>query len=653
MITPPSSHQAPAKFRADIQALRGLAIIAVLLYHAKSRGFSAGYLGVDMFFVISGFLITSHIRDAIDAGRFTLTSFYFRRIKRLLPAAYTVFLFTLLSAPYFLTAPEMKDFYRQMIGAITFTANVALKNQTGYFEGAADLKPLLHTWSLSIEEQYYLLIPAAMLFVSRRFWRTGLFAVFLTSLGISVVWANRGSDGHFYLLTSRAWELMIGSIGALMISGQRTSSFIKAAFWPALVGLVLLPMMTVKFEGFDVGVLLICLSTMIVILRKHPVLAQGALVSGLGWVGNISYSLYLVHWPLLAFLNNAWVSSRDEADTVVRLGVVCASVILAYLLHRFVEKPLHYSNIRPARFVTAIAAASVLLLALAHVVARPKPAARDYAAMRRPNNGFGPECSFTTKFSPTEACRNSEEPEILVWGDSYAMHLVPGIAASRRTIQATRSGCGPLMDLAQIDPTKDDRNAARECIEFNNSVVDYLRGARSVKTVVLSSRFGYYLNRDEATLLKHDRSRSTYDVVETTTDEAVGALKETVNVIRSLGKRVVVVAPPPSENFDAGRCLERLETGLVIISPRHSDCQFTVEGYRALRGSVLDFLNALPSRADVDVVDFDEYLCGPENCRTNIDGVFIYGKGGHLSNEGSLFLAEKTSLVERIEKNAR
>ena len=165
----------PEPHRTDIQALRGLAILLVLLHHGRLLPWlKAGHLGVDVFFVVSGYLITGILQRALAEGTFTFAGFYFRRAKRLLPAAYVTFAVTALLSALFLTRPEMRDFTWQLLGAVTFNGNIALWMQTGYFEGAAHLKPLLHVWSLSIEEQYYLLWPLAALWLLNRASRTGL-----------------------------------------------------------------------------------------------------------------------------------------------------------------------------------------------------------------------------------------------------------------------------------------------------------------------------------------------------------------------------------------------------------------------------------------------------------------------------------------------
>ena len=201
--------------RIDIQALRGLAVLLVILQHAKAGFIEAGFLGVDIFFVISGFLITGMLAKAIARGSFSFSEFYFRRAKRLLPAAYVTFATTAVLSYFLLDAAEWHDFTVQLAGAVTFTGNLALWQQTGYFEGAAALKPLLHVWSLAVEEQYYLLLPAAMALVPRRYWTAGNALLLFASLALCVVLTFSSPNAAFYLLPARAWELALGSLAAL------------------------------------------------------------------------------------------------------------------------------------------------------------------------------------------------------------------------------------------------------------------------------------------------------------------------------------------------------------------------------------------------------------------------------------------------------
>ena len=280
--------------RADIQALRGYAVLIVLFYHAKIGFLQAGYLGVDIFFVISGFLITRLVKNSLERGDFSFSEFYFRRAKRLLPAAYVTFFVTALLTPFFLSSSEMIDFRMQMLGAVTFIGNIVLWQQSGYFGGAAGLKPLLHVWSLAIEEQYYFILPAFLFFLPRRYWKPATAFVLVCSFALCLFLVQKKAAATFYLLPTGGGN-SICSVGALFTINGRWEKVLKLMFSPALAALLLLP--TIKIAGYHPGpdAFLICLATLIVILRYHPLLLRGWIMGALGRIGDISYSLYLVH----------------------------------------------------------------------------------------------------------------------------------------------------------------------------------------------------------------------------------------------------------------------------------------------------------------------------------------------------------------------
>lgn len=651
--------QPSRQFRTDIQALRGFAVLIVLLFHAKISFFSAGYLGVDVFFVISGFLITRLIKDGIERGSFSFSEFYFRRAKRLLPAAYVTFLVTALLAPFFLGDLELKDFQAQMVGAVTFTANIFLWQQSGYFEGAADLKPLLHVWSLAIEEQYYFLLPATLAFVPRRFWLRGAVLVLMISLGLTIVF-SKSVDASFFLLPTRAWELTTGSIGALLLMGDRFNRLLKIVFWPSLLLVLALPAMPLGGPHPGQDALLICLATLVIILRKHPLLFRGAAMQGLGKIGDISYSLYLVHWPLFAFYNNIWVGEPDDQPIEMRVGLIALSLLLAYLLNRFVEEPVRRADIkRTTGMLVRTIATSLGLVVATTGITHAFDSSKDYAYIRRINYGFGEACDFSDdSFEPIQECRNSDKPEILFWGDSYAMHLVPGVLGVKDgappIIQATRSACSPLLGIAVVREEGYDRKWAESCINFNESVIAYLKNAESVKIVVLSSPFNVFVNTNER-LLKRDELDGTYHLVDAQATIAIEGIKKTADAVRALGKRLVIIAPPPSlstDFLDVARCTERLDRGLPTMGVAE-ECSINVDVYHNRKRKVLEFLGVLPEKAGVEVIDFDSYLCDSALCRTFIDGTFIYRDGGHLSHEGSVFLANAMSLIKRINTQAK
>lgn len=646
--------QTTPAFRTDIQALRGLAILLVVLYHAMPGILKAGYLGVDIFFVVSGYLITRIVQSDIQLGKFSFSRFYFRRAKRLLPAAYVVFGITALASGAFLTSVEMSDFIKQFIGAITFTGNIALWLQTGYFESAAHLKPLLHVWSLSIEEQYYLLLPAALVLVPRRFWIPGMALLLVGSLGLCLVLGPIMPGAVFYLLPTRGWELAIGSLGALALDDSEIGDMLARLFWPALLSLVLVPLIPpgASYPGLDA--VIICAATLIVILRGHPRLNTGLLPDAMAKVGNFSYSLYLVHWPLLAYANNAYVS---EVPVEVRIGLLALSFALGYLLYRYVEFPARRADIGFSnRAVSAAVATSFLLVAITLTTAKAVAPGTDYAYFRRANHGFGASCDFASRFTPRSECRNADEPKVLVWGDSLAMHLISGIVANGKVgvVQATKAVCGPFVGLAPFDTGQYSRTFAEDCLLFNKSVLDYLAVTPQIEVVVLSSAFAQYLDgsawgREFRTL--HDAD-GKWVVRAPSASDATRWMQETILKIRSLGKRVVVVAPPPAANFDIGACLERKATGKLTLGAG-ADCQIQVSDYHLQNARVLDFLIRLRDQANVNVVRFDEILCLERSCVTEMEGTFIYRDGGHFSHDGSRLVAKKMALTNLLISSAR
>lgn len=648
-------------FRTDIQALRGLAILLVVLYHSKLIGaLTTGYLGVDIFFVVSGYLITGIVRKGIDQGAFSFSRFYFRRAKRLLPAAYVVFFATAILSLCFLTRREMRDFIWQLLGAVTFTGNIALWMQTGYFQGAAEIKPLLHVWSLSLEEQYYLLLPAALVFTPRRFWGRLTLVVLAGSLALCLVLIAIKPGATFYLLPTRAWELALGSLGALSLAGSRPGAWLARLFWPAVGALLVVPFFSTGGPHPGLDALIVCTATLIVILRRHPLFEHSLPARGLARLGDISYSLYLVHWPLLAFAANAWVSSVPGG---VRLGLIFASLGLSYALFRWVELPFRQAEIAVNRgsLMLAFGASSVVVLTGFFVYHAESWGGRvDYSDARRGNVGLSPACEYGDVFYPTSECRTAAAPRLLVWGDSNAMQLVEGVVTSTPlgVVQATKTDCGPLLDISMFrsDGSSYNYHWAQGCLSFSRSVLRYLSQARSVDTVVLSSFLGQYLpgNRLVATASHAiDGPLGTLHELQGSEEVAIEALRATVTAVRALGKRVVFVAPLPMSGFDVGRCLERKANGKAVFGADDPSCRISEARYRAFRAGVLALLQRISGELDVPVIRLDDFLCRDGACAVEMDGKFIYRDGGHLSYDGSRLLGQKLGLANQLMATAR
>jgi peptidoglycan/LPS O-acetylase OafA/YrhL len=638
------------RFRSDIQALRGIAVLLVIVQHARAGLVEAGYLGVDIFFVVSGFLITGLIARGIEDGSFRFGEFYFRRAKRLLPAAYVTFAVTALLAALLLDLGEWRDFCRQLAGAVTFTANFVLWRQTGYFEGAAALKPLLHVWSLSVEEQYYLLAPATMLLVPRRLWAAGAAFVFAASFALYLWLAPRDPSAAFYLLPTRAWELALGSLAALVPWGEGARRAFAKATPLGVIALAVLPLWSPGLPAM-LRLPLVCLGTFVVVARVPEPGSERPVVAALARIGDASYSLYLVHWPIFALLNNYAIGdpAMGRPGDAILLAAVAAAFVLGYLLYRHVEQPVRRMALRPSGRLLLPTLAISIVLATVPFAAGARTGAK-FEALRRDNLGFGQSCEGGREFRPLPGCRNARAPRVMVWGDSFAMALVPGLARTSPggVMQATKSVCAPFLGLAQVTPEY-PRDYAEGCIAFNDSVLAYLAKTPSVRVVVLSSPFYPYFDPQRRLLLRADGALVDREPAQ---ELALAAMRDTVARLRAAGKRVLVVAPPPSSGVDMTHCLER-RAGDSALSSRKTDCRIRVADYQASKAQTLQFLARMETEADVPVLRFDPLLCDRDFCLTELDGSILYRDEGHFSNEGSLAIARRMHLGKQIDQLAR
>lgn len=647
--------------RADIQALRGFAVLLVILYHTKLGNIPGGYLGVDIFFVLSGYLITTLIATDINRGNFKLKSFYFKRAKRLLPAAYVTFAVTAILAPWFLNQLELRDLAYQIIGAITFTGNIVLWQQAGYFEGAADLKPLLHVWSLAIEEQYYFLLPFILLKIKPKRWLKMVVVFLILSLTLCMIGLNWKPVATFYLLPTRAWELLVGSVGALWIFdnksiGKSTSELtINILYMPSLLSIVLLPIFPIDSDHPGINALIVCVATLILILKKDVKINGSYPIKLLAKVGDYSYSLYLVHWPIVSFMKSAWVGPVQELPLLFRFAALILSFGLASLLYKFVENPIRQNKFNFSKSIFGkVAFMSVTLGSIIPIAIYVMPTQINFTEVRRANYGFSQKCEYRNKFTADYACQNSAEPNLMVWGDSFAMHLVPGIAqewTNGGVIQATKSQCGPFIGLAPkhiIKPEFDDymdQHWSEKCVKFNDSVIEFIRKSNSIKIVVLSSPFIQYVTQENYQFLIDDGKR--FSTVPLSSSLAVVYLKRTIDEIRSTGKKVVLVAPPPSSGLNISGCLERKLSDTVAFGGT-PDCAVDLDAYHHKQSNVFDFLNEVSTNADVQVIRFDGFLCDKSNCKTFIENTILYRDGGHFSYDGSMLVAKRINFDKLI-----
>jgi len=641
--------------RHDIQFLRGIAVLSVLLYHARIGPLVNGYLGVDIFFVISGFLITTIILRGLSEDSFSFSEFYLRRAKRLLPALYSTLIFTTLLAYVFLTYRQWNDYLEQFLGAITFTSNLFLPLQVGYFEDAADTKPLLHIWSLSLEEQYYFFLPLLLFLTPQKLRGWVLAIVALLSLWLClyfIYWAftywrfpNIDSAGWaFYLFPTRAWELLAGSLIAWYMLKAPTTSIPKSVKIASISGLMLLLCFSVDDAHPRGNAIIAVLLTCVVILGQDDWLPKDLITRSIERVGDWSYSLYLVHWPLLAF---AQVSFLGKVPVYISAALGGMSIILAYLQYRYVEQHFRYGFQDSRKSAYRFFAVSTLILLLLPVPVALSSFGKRFAEnenfeyLRRHNYGLGEHCNSTYQDQWPSACQTTENLTVAIWGDSYAMHLVPGLLANPNVknsiIQVTKSACGPVLEIAVVDE-KDNKNSAEKCIAHNNLALQYILSLDSVKYVVMSSPYSQYVKNEGQSLLFNGA------VIAQNSEMVVSQMVKTIQLIRESGKTPIVFSPPPSSDFNIGDCLERKANHAVVFGRR--DCNLTLEEYTRQNQPVTVALREVEKQTGARFIWLESLTCDDKVCQTRIEDVYLYRDGGHLSYAGSEFLLTNPDILQ-------
>jgi peptidoglycan/LPS O-acetylase OafA/YrhL len=359
------------KYRPEIDGLRAIAVIPVILFHAGFSSFRGGFLGVDIFFVISGYLITSLVHADLSEGEFSLLKFYERRARRILPALFCVALACVPFAWALLLPRDLIGFSRSLVAVPPFASNILFWYESGYFDTSAELKPLLHTWSLAVEEQYYILFPLLMLSIWKfgRRWIIRILAIlFVISLSLAQWWSYSYPEASFYLLPTRAWELLVGVFASFYFNTKETSKIGgSASNVLSLLGLIVIagsvlayteetPHPTVYALAPTLGTLLIILfaseGTIVNLVLRNP------FVAGLGL---LSYSLYLWHFPVFAFFKYSSLLQPSQLEMSL-LAILC--VPIAYISWRFVEQPFRDRNIvsRKFLFFTSVACGLILVV---------------------------------------------------------------------------------------------------------------------------------------------------------------------------------------------------------------------------------------------------------------------------------------------------
>jgi peptidoglycan/LPS O-acetylase OafA/YrhL len=636
-------------YRPEIDGLRAIAVLAVVLFHA-GLGVSGGFIGVDVFFVISGFLITSLIIKDLEAGKFTFINFWERRARRIIPASVALVL-AVLSAGYFLLLPsDYTNLGKSGLMQAIFGANLYFWRTTNYFAQAAEEQPLLHTWSLAVEEQFYLFVPLllVLIFRSETFRQRGLLLMLfcfalLISLALSIVAVSQMPGFAFYLLPTRAWEMLCGSVVAVLPVVHLSRLWREVLSGIGLTAILVPCFLYTKQTSFPgLAALPPCLGTALFIWASYPLAgtipstaAQLLSTRPCVFLGLISYSLYLWHWPLFAF-STYW--TLEPLSLPVRIGLTFAGLLMGILSWRFIETPFRlrrWGTSRRSIFVwaggglafTAVIAVLMILRdgfpqRFSTAVLKFDTAKAEAFQKNQITQPVGLEDARANRF-PRLGAPAPAPVSVMVWGDSHARSILPaadqlGRESNIGVLTAWYTSTPPVIDFAP-SPHSKSFSLGAESIEFNSSILRFI-SSHKVPHVLLAARWSYYFQEENDPNLKNEAGRLGRLLV------------ETVRQIREAGCHPWILMEVPGHLVSVPKALVLREVLNTDIA-RFCATPTTVESQNCRMTALIPALVA----AGANIIDVSAWLIDPAlgNYQMVHEGLLLYYDEHHLTQHGA------------------
>lgn len=633
------------QYRPDVDGLRGIAVLAVVLYHAKVSGVSGGFVGVDIFFVISGYLITSIISKELNLGRFSIVSFYERRMRRIFPALFVVLFFSIAAASVLFAPHDLMFFGKSMVATTCFISNIFFIRYSGnanYFNDSS-YQPLLHTWSLSVEEQFYLLFPATLAVLTWRMkgkTRQVLILLAAASLFWSIFLVHRSPTPAFYSILPRAWELLAGSLLALRVVPALHSRLLRELTGLAGIGLIAFAVtrFTTQTAFPGLNALFPCCGAALILYTGEagPSSTRSVLsFPPLVFIGVISYSLYLWHWPLLIFSKYFCAGDLSSIETA---AVVIGSIILAFLSFEFVESPFRGRNsifTRRQIFslgLTTSGTAIVLGLAIVATHGVPQrygpPIRQLVLANQARETEFLNVCENWRQEVHSLADVNfcylglNQPRKIMFWGDSHVQQLYPlitklyasGALANHGVVIGVDPGCPPTEHMNFADGLSHCDSYARlamtraELSDIDTVFIGFNTWWSFHKNGICPSIDGRCVSMPS---LEESRKLFLLD------------LSSEIRELRGHGKRVIVSLPFPM--YD--KAIPALEIRNALFGRfglKGAATDETLPGFR-------EEVAAVVQQAGAEAFDPRKTLCNGQHCITEVGGVSIYIDSHHIA----------------------
>ncbi len=612
------------QYRPDLDGLRAIAVLSVIVYHMRHNALSGGFLGVDVFFVLSGFLITSIIWREAQLRQFSIKQFYKRRVRRIMPALLLVLFVTTIAATSILLPADLIGYCRSLVATLTFVANIYFWRDTDYFSRSSAIKPLLHTWSLGVEEQFYIIFPLLLVLLARKAPRSAIYVIAFTTVGSLLlnIFLNHigGQSPAFYLLPTRAWELGIGAVVALLPSRLIVPPKLAAilswiGFMLMMIGLVEPIKLT---TDTPVALPVVIGAALIVLAGRHaqPKVNRALSCRPIVFIGLISYSLYLWHWPMIVLVNYYFVNGTPSY--VLTLEIVAIG-LSAYGSWRFVERPFRNRQM-PLRTVVWSSGSGAFALACAGAVIlffQGLPG-RLNAQAAMINEAVDTEYRCPTSeylsLGLNRACpmnlpsRNPADAKVVLLGNSHAQMYAPAWTA----IFAEHDTPGLLVPVNLCLPTV---------------IVNYTPACAAAAEQNLANVLA--LPRLQLVILAFTWSSpeplrdSSGKVV--SAGELVGGIDDLIQRIQKAGKKVILVGPIARPDWDVASIISReLAFGWPI---RHQTALPFGEFEDEFGAAISHFQN----ERDITFVPVSKALCNAHSCGYVLDGRSVYADDNHIS----------------------
>lgn len=641
-------------FRKDLNGLRAVSVTFVVLYHAGLSGLAGGYVGVDAFFVLSGYFMSKMIGHDLARQQFSFVAFYLRRARRILPALIVMAAATSVFAYLYLMPEELKSYARSLRATTLFYSNLQFARESGYFDVASELKPLLHTWSLSVKEQFYLIFPL-FAFASHKLRQKPKIFVYLAIISLSLLASETvvqfDQQKAFFGLPYRLWEMMLGALTASISfePGRFAREGLVAAGLCLLMVAGIFFSATTSFPGFSA--LVPCVATTLLIIGgRRSAIANVTLGNpACQFLGKISYSIYLWHWPVVVFLPYVL---GDLAPTE-KTGAICiASIICGWASWRFIEQPFRFRLIafgRPKVAFSTYLVIAGLFVSLSTIVIenqglpyRLSEQARLVYAARGDTSRFLERTCFAdpdgeglsaanVRTDETCALGGSSDPVTFVlWGDSHAGAIAPALdlAAKRGGLSGVfvgSAGCPPFASARLVRPDR-----ARRCDDFNAAAEEMI-SRRGIRDVVLVAYWRKYLSitdgNERVSMEGSLTSTSQYALIKDRLSVRVMALQKN-------GVKVWLMLDVPDFNQPVPESLARL-----AMLGRPIQLELTKAAIETRQGVAQDLVQGVGKNTGASVLDPAPWLCDVQACKAVLNGTVLYKDGDHLSASGARLLS--------------